>query len=171
MSIAIVSIQRNGFNNNNTTLIILFDINHLFVHSEVIISIAVKFSIRLSEFICTQVNRSNHCYLILIIIFCLQLNGFKYSTHSFYLITVKWFYLRTFLWGVSLTSAEVESAFSTLGVSDKKWKGSMPKSIKTKIISLQFYSVTQVSRSSGYLFGSHLWVSLSSRNTSTHAYY
>ena len=41
---AIVSIQLNGFNYCYQTLIILFNINHLFAHREVVISIAVNTS-------------------------------------------------------------------------------------------------------------------------------
>ena len=40
-SIAIVSIQFNGFNYCYLTLVILFDINHLFAHREVVASIAI----------------------------------------------------------------------------------------------------------------------------------
>ena len=41
ISVAIVSTQLNGFNYYNLTLTILFDINHLFAHSEVDTSIAI----------------------------------------------------------------------------------------------------------------------------------
>ena len=40
-SISIVSIQLNGFNYCYLTLIILFNINNLFVHSEVVTIIAI----------------------------------------------------------------------------------------------------------------------------------
>ena len=40
-SIAIVSTQLNGFNYYYVTLIILFDISHLFAHSEAVTSIDI----------------------------------------------------------------------------------------------------------------------------------
>ena len=41
-SIVIVSTQLHGFNYSNQTLMILFNINHLFAHSEVVTRIAIK---------------------------------------------------------------------------------------------------------------------------------
>ena len=40
-SIAFVSTQLNGFNYCDLTLIFLYDINHLFAHSEMVSSIAI----------------------------------------------------------------------------------------------------------------------------------
>ena len=40
-SVGIISTQLNGFNYSYLTLIILFNINHLFAHSEVVPGIAI----------------------------------------------------------------------------------------------------------------------------------
>ena len=53
----------NGFMYCYQTLIILFHINHLFVHNEGVLSIAYT-----NSFICTQLNDFKCCYLILIIL-------------------------------------------------------------------------------------------------------
>ena len=54
-SIAIVSTKLNGFNCCYITQIIPFDINRLFVHSEVVTSIAnTNHSMKYKSFVCTQ---------------------------------------------------------------------------------------------------------------------
>ena len=77
--IAIVSTGLTGINYCYLTLIIQFNIYHLFVHSEVVTGSAIKHY----SFICTQLNGSKYCFVIPIILFCKKLNGFNYSTLSF----------------------------------------------------------------------------------------
>ena len=97
-SIAIVSAQLNGCNYCHLTLLILFNINHLFTDIEVVTSIAIQHY----SFICTQLNGFKYCFVKPIIHFrptvkefqvllfntnnsvqhcsfvCSQLNGSKY---------------------------------------------------------------------------------------------
>ena len=64
--IAIVSTWLNGFNYCYLTQIILFNINHLFAHSEVATSITIlntNYSIQHYSLICIQSNGSKYCYL------------------------------------------------------------------------------------------------------------
>ena len=67
-SITIVSKQLNGFNYCNLTQISLFNINHLFVHSQVVSSILFN-TIQHYSFICTPSNGSKYCYIIPIVLF------------------------------------------------------------------------------------------------------
>ena len=77
--IAIVSVQVNSFNHCFLTLIILFNINHLFGHSEVLTSIASPhYSIQHYSFVFIQLNGSKYCYVPLTI----QLNISHLFTHS-----------------------------------------------------------------------------------------
>ena len=64
--IDIVSTQLNSFSYCNRTLIILFNINHLFADSEVVTSIVFNAnnSIQHYSFIFTQTNGSKYCYVI-----------------------------------------------------------------------------------------------------------
>ena len=68
------------------TLIILFNINHLFAHSYIVSSITnINNSIRYLSFVGTQLNVFMYSYLTLIILFDINhlfaqsLNSFKYS--------------------------------------------------------------------------------------------
>ena len=69
-SITIASPQLNGFNYCYLRLIILFNINHLFVHSEVVTSIPMSY-----QYFYLDSHSFKYCYLILIILFNI--------THSF----------------------------------------------------------------------------------------
>ena len=79
-SIAIVSTQLNGFNYCYLTLIIQFNINHLFAHSEVVTVLLfnTNYTIPYYSFVCTQLNGSEYCYVSLKI----QLNTVHLFTHS-----------------------------------------------------------------------------------------
>ena len=68
ISIAIVSTQLNGFNYCYQTLLILFNINNLFVDSEVI-TYAIQHSIQYYSFVCTHLKGSKYYYVISIIQF------------------------------------------------------------------------------------------------------
>ena len=72
-SIAIVSIQLNGFKYFYQTLIILSNINHLFATTEVVTSIAIKHC----SFICSLSNSSKYCNVIPIIKFKLTIQEFQ----------------------------------------------------------------------------------------------
>ena len=71
--------QLNDFKYCDLVRIILFTINHLFVHSEVVTSIAINTkSFQHYSFIFTQSNGSKYCYVSLTI----QLNTSYLFTHS-----------------------------------------------------------------------------------------
>ena len=64
LSITIVCTQLNGFKYFYLTLIILFNINHLFAHTDVVSSIA-----NTNSFICTQFSHFECYYLVQIILY------------------------------------------------------------------------------------------------------
>ena len=79
-SIAFVAIQLNSFNYCNLTLIILFNINYLFAHSEVVTSINTYYSFKHYLIIWMQTNGSvicntNNSILTHYLIFWMQTNG------------------------------------------------------------------------------------------------
>ena len=64
-SIAIISTQVNGFNYCYLTLLILFNINHLFADSEEVTSMQfnTNYSIQYYSFICIESNDSKCCHI------------------------------------------------------------------------------------------------------------
>ena len=93
-SITFVSTQLNGFNYCDLMLIFLFNINCLFADRKKwfqVLLFNTNYSIQHYSFIYIQSNGSKYFYVIPIILCCIQVNVFKYSTQIVYLYTLEWF--------------------------------------------------------------------------------